>query len=135
MDRAPNRWARWQHNAFEIGITAKAAFAAAEALSGIFLLFLNASWVKSTAGWLTASELKEDPGDWLSGQIMAVAQSFSLSTQHFWAAYLIGHGLIKLATVAALFASSRRRPPSGSHALSTQCASESSFLDMARIPK
>ena len=96
--------ARVLHDAFEIGITAKAAFAAVETLAGIAMFFLHADWVRAMARWLTASELGEDPGDLIGGWIMAVAQGLSVSTQHFWAVYLIGHGLIKLAAVAALIA-------------------------------
>lgn len=100
-------WSQSLHGAFEIGIAAKALFALAETLSGAGLWLLNADWVRSVASWLTASELNEDPADWLSGKIMAAANSFSVETQHFWAAYLIAHGVIKLATVAALYAGFR----------------------------
>ena len=55
--------ARVLHDAFEIGITAKAAFAAVETLAGIAMFFLHADWVRAMARWLTASELGEDPGD------------------------------------------------------------------------
>ncbi|WP_413875321.1 DUF2127 domain-containing protein [Albidovulum sp.] len=101
---APGRRARLLHDAFEIGVTVKAAFAAAETLAGIGLFFVHAGWVKAAARWLVAGELAEDPNDWLSGRIMAAAQAYSISTQHFWAAYLLGHGAIKLCAVAALLA-------------------------------
>lgn len=101
---AAGRRARLLHEAFEIGVTVKAAFAAAETLAGIGLFFLSTGWVKAAARWLTAGELGEDPGDRLSGWIMAAAQAYSVSTQHFWAAYLLVHGAVKLCAVAALLA-------------------------------
>ncbi len=100
-------WSRILHDAFEIGIAAKALFALAETLTGIGLWLLNADWVRSIASWLTASELNEDPTDWLSLKIMAAAGRFSVETQHFWTAYLLGHGLLKLVAVAALYAGVR----------------------------
>lgn len=102
MPRPGDRWSRLLHDAFEVGIAAKALFALSETLSGLGLLFIRAEWVRATARWLTASELSEDPGDLVGRWIMAAAQGFSVSTQHFWAVYLIGHGLIKLAAVGAL---------------------------------
>ncbi len=107
MPPVGNRWSHFLHDAFEIGIVAKALFALTETLSGIALIFVQADWVHRTASWLTASELSEDPGDFIGRWIIAVAQSFSVSTQHFWSAYLVGHGLIKLAVVGALIAGFR----------------------------
>ena len=95
-------WAALLHDAFELGIIAKAVFATVETLTGLFLFFLSATWVHAAARWMTAGELGEDPADWLSGKIMALAMAYNVSTQHFWAVYLIGHGLIKLAAVGAL---------------------------------
>lgn len=103
----PRTWSRLLHDAFEIGIVAKAIFALAETLSGIALVFLQAGWVHTTASWLMASELSEDPGDLAGRWIMALAQGYNVSTQHFWSAYLIGHGVIKLAAVGALIAGVR----------------------------
>ncbi|MEZ5779396.1 MAG: DUF2127 domain-containing protein [Paracoccaceae bacterium] len=107
MPQIGNRWSRFLHNAFEVGIIAKAIFALTETLSGLALLSIRADWVRTAAGWLTASELSEDPGDLFSRWIMAAAQGFNVSTQHFWGAYLIGHGLIKFAAVGALIAGFR----------------------------
>ncbi len=100
-------WSRLLHDAFEVGIFAKALFALIETLCGLALLFIRADWVHTTASWLTASELSEDPGDRFGRWIMALSQGYSVSTQHFWSAYLIGHGLIKLAAVGALIAGFR----------------------------
>lgn len=99
--------ARLLHGAFEIGITAKALVAAAETLSGIGLFFIRADWVHAMASWLTAGEMGEDPTDWFGRWVMKLAMSFDVSTQHFWAAYLIGHGVVKLFAIGALVAGFR----------------------------
>lgn len=100
-------WSRRLHQAFEVGIAAKAIFALTETLSGLALLLLRADWVQAMARLVTAGELNEDPADRLSGWIMSVAQGYDVSAQHFWSAYLIGHGLIKLAAVGGLIAGLR----------------------------
>ena len=100
-------WSRLLHDAFEVGIFAKALFALTEVICGLALILMSADWVHATARWLTASELSEDPGDGLGRRVMALAQSYDVSMQHFWSAYLIGHGLIKLAAVGALIAGYR----------------------------
>ncbi|MCB2111373.1 DUF2127 domain-containing protein [Albidovulum sp.] len=104
---APRDWPRLLHEAFEVGIAAKALFALVETLAGLGLLVLQNGWLQAVARWLTAGELGEDPADPLARWVMAAAGAFSLSTQHFWAIYLVGHGLIKLAAVGALVAGFR----------------------------
>ena len=104
MPQRPAFDAKLLHRAFELGVTAKAIFATVETLCGVGLFFLNAGWLQKAARWLTASELSEDPGDRISHLILNAAQHYSISGQHFWAVYLIGHGGIKLVAVAALLA-------------------------------
>jgi len=90
------------HQLFEVSLLAKGLFAATELLSGIAVWMVSADWVMRWVGWLTRNEIIEDPADRLANWLLALAQGFSLSTQHFWALYLIGHGVVKLAIVAAL---------------------------------
>lgn len=44
----------------------------------------------------------EDPKDIVSTHLLSASQTFGVSTKHFYAFYLIIHGLIKLFMVAAL---------------------------------
>lgn len=90
------------HQAFEISLVAKGLFAATELLSGIAVYLVSAAWVMRSVGWLTRHEIIEDPGDRLANWLLGLAQGFSVSIQHFWAFYLISHGVVKLAIVAAL---------------------------------
>ncbi len=95
------------HQAFELSIAAKAVLAGLETLTGIGLWALKAQWVWDFAGWLTASELVHDPSDRLASWAIRQAEQFGGPGQHFWAIYLTGHGLIKLAVVAALISGVR----------------------------
>ncbi|MCB2128062.1 MAG: DUF2127 domain-containing protein [Rhodobacteraceae bacterium] len=95
------------HQAFEIGVGAKILFALLEALSGLSLLVIKTGWIAGFARWITASELGEDPGDNLAGWVLRAAEGFSIDTQHFWAMYLIVHGVVKLAALSALLSGVR----------------------------
>lgn len=95
------------HQMFELSIAAKAVLAGLETLTGLGLWVLKAQWVWDFAGWLTASELVRDPSDRIAGWMIRQAEHFGGPSQHFWAIYLMGHGAIKLAVVAALVAGVR----------------------------
>ncbi len=90
------------HQLFDVSLIAKGAFAATELLSGIAIWLVSADWVIRTVGWLTHYEIVEDPGDRLATWLLGLAHGYTVSTQHFWALYLIGHGVVKLAVVTAL---------------------------------
>lgn len=90
------------HQIFELSLLAKGLFAVSETLSGVALYFVSADWLIATVRWLTQQEITEDPTDGLALWLMNAAQGLSLSTINFWALYLISHGLVKLALVAAL---------------------------------
>ncbi|WP_343116960.1 DUF2127 domain-containing protein [Ostreiculturibacter nitratireducens] len=90
------------HEVFELSIGLKALFAASELISGIGIYLIPSGWVLSAARWLTAKELIEDPTDRLAQWLLGLAQHFSIATQDFWAAYLVGHAAVKLAVVAGL---------------------------------
>jgi len=93
-----------EHRAFEIGILLKGANALTECVAGIALFFVPASAIAALAARLTQHELREDPRDFVAGHVMAWAQGFSTSQEQYYAIYLLSHGLIKLALVAALLA-------------------------------
>lgn len=90
------------HRLFEVSLFAKGAFAAIELLSGIAIWIASADWVLQTVRWLTRYEIVEDPGDRVANWILGLAQGYSVSTQQFWALYLVAHGVVKLGIVAAL---------------------------------
>ncbi len=90
------------HRLFAVSLFAKGVFATTELLSGIAIWLVSADWVLSAVRWLTRHEVMEDPGDRVANWLLRFAQGYSVSTQHFWAIYLVGHGVVKLAIVAAL---------------------------------
>ena len=51
---------------------------------------------------LTQDELIEDPSDVLGTYLLNLAQNFTVSTQHFYAFYLLSHGVVKAFLVVGL---------------------------------
>lgn len=94
------------HRLFVASLWLKGALALIEILGGIAAYFVTQSYLVGLANAITQGELKEDPHDLVAGYLLHAAQSLSVSTQHFVAVYLFGHGAIKLWLIVGLL---RRR--------------------------
>ncbi|MEO6607834.1 MAG: DUF2127 domain-containing protein [Aestuariivirga sp.] len=90
------------HEIFEISILLKGAHAMLECVSGILLVFISTSTIVSVVKTLTQEELIEDPHDLIATGLLNYAQHFSVSTAHFYAIYLLSHGIVKLLLVIGL---------------------------------
>ena len=90
------------HFFFVASLWLKAAFALTEILGGVAAWFVPRSFVVGLANAITQGELREDPHDLVANYLLHAAQSFSVNTQHFAAAYLFGHGVIKLWLIVGL---------------------------------
>ncbi|MDE2227819.1 MAG: DUF2127 domain-containing protein [Alphaproteobacteria bacterium] len=90
------------HQVFEISILLKGAHALIECIGGLVLAVVSTSTIPSLIDALTQDELIEDPNDFVATHLLGVARDFSVSTQHFYAFYLLSHGLIKVLLVIGL---------------------------------
>jgi uncharacterized membrane protein len=90
------------HQIFEISILLKGAHALIECASGVALALISTGYVKGLVNSLTQDELVEDPHDFVASHLLTFAQDFTVSTQHFYAFYLLSHGVVKLALVVGL---------------------------------
>lgn len=90
------------HQLFEISVLLKGAHAALESIGGLALALTNNQSIRHLAAQATQSELAEDKRDFVANHLLSWAQGFSIETQHFYAWYLLSHGVVKLALVAAL---------------------------------
>jgi len=90
------------HQAFEISILLKGAHAVIECIGGIALAVVSPGTIAGLVNRFTQDELVEDPKDFIAGHLLAWAQDFSVATQHFYAFYLLSHGVVKLLLVAGL---------------------------------
>ena len=93
-------WASWGavkekqiHRLFQISIALKGIHALIEILGGVVLYFFSTDTILR---WLYREAAESD------GFIARFARTFSGSEQHFYAFYLVSHGLVNLALVIGL---------------------------------
>jgi uncharacterized membrane protein len=90
------------HQIFEISVLLKGAHALIECIGGLVLAFISTDAIKALVNALTQDELIEDPNDFVAGHLLRLAQDFTVSTQRFYAFYLLSHGIVKMFLVAGL---------------------------------
>ncbi len=101
------------HKVFEASLLAKGIFAAIESLAGLALLLTANATIQRGIDWLTRNELIEDPSDPIAARVTAMASRFDASSQHFYAVYLLSHGLVKLIIILMLARRIRAAYPVG----------------------
>jgi len=90
------------HQLFEVSVLLKGAHAALECLAGLALAITANDTIRRLVTGLTQNELIEDRRDFVARHLVTWVQAFSIETQHFYAWYLLSHGVVKLALVAGL---------------------------------
>lgn len=90
------------HELFQVSVLLKGAHAVIECFGGIALALTSTAAIRAWVDRLTQDELLRDRGDWVASHMLAWAQGFSIQTQHFYAFYLLSHGVVKLALVVGL---------------------------------
>lgn len=87
---------------FEVSVLLKGAHALIECIGGLVLAFVSTSAITSLVNSLTQDELIEHPNDFVAAYFLGLAQNFTVSDEHFYAFYLLSHGIIKLFLVIGL---------------------------------
>jgi uncharacterized membrane protein len=90
------------HQLFDISVSLKGIHALIEIASGLALALVSTGTIVRQIDGLTRSELLEDPHDFLALHALKFAEGFSDQTHHFYAFYLLCHGLVKVALVIGL---------------------------------
>ena len=90
------------HQLFEISVLLKGAHALIECVGGLALALVGTSAITRLVNTLTQEELLEDPNDFVAAHLLSLAQNFTVSTQRFYAFYLLSHGVIKAFLVIGL---------------------------------
>ena len=94
------------HVLFLIGVIGKGVDGLLEIIGGLLLLIVSPSQIQWFAETLTLHELSADPNDLIATYLLNSARGLSSATEEFAAMYLLWHGVVKIALVAALL---RRR--------------------------
>lgn len=90
------------HQIFAVSVSLKGLHAFVEAIGGLALYLTKTSTI---IGWLnrfSQGELTEDPNDWIANHVVKFGENFSVAQHHFYAFYLLSHGIIKGALVIGL---------------------------------
>jgi len=90
------------HQVFVASVLIKGAHAAIECIGGIALALVSTSTIADFVNALTQEELIQDPQDLIATHLLAWAQNFSVEEKHFYAFYLMSHGIVKLLLVVEL---------------------------------
>jgi uncharacterized membrane protein len=96
-----------EHRIYRIfiwSVLLKGAHAIIECIGGIALALVSTQTIVELVNRATQEELLHDPNDFVATHVLAAAQDLSISTEHFYAFYLLSHGVVKLALVAGLLA-------------------------------
>lgn len=90
------------HDLFAISVLLKGAHALLELFGGIALYLFSTSALVTFMNRLAAAELIEDPNDFVARHLLEFARGFSVQMHHFYALYLLSHGIVKIVLVAGL---------------------------------
>ena len=98
---------RLRHRLFTLGVLVKGLDGLLEVVAGLLLLAASHAQITTWVFALTRHELVEDPRDVVANLLRRVVLHLSTSTQVFGAAYLLGHGAIKIFLAGALLRNRR----------------------------
>lgn len=90
------------HELFQLSVALKGAHAIIECVGGLALALTTKASIALLVARLTQDELREDRADFVAIHLQVWVHQFSPATQHFYAFYLLSHGVVKLALVAGL---------------------------------
>ena len=90
------------HQIFVVSVLFKGAHALIEIVSGLALYLVSTETIVSTINRWSYDEIIEDKHDWIANKLLEFSSHFSVAEHHFYAFYLLSHGLIKGALVIGL---------------------------------
>ena len=90
------------HQVFKFSVILKGLLALMECIGGVLLYVFSTASIAGLVNLLTQEELVEDPQDFIAMHLQSWAEHLSIGTQHFYAFYLLSHGVIKLLLVIGL---------------------------------
>lgn len=90
------------HQVFQISVVLKGLHALIECIAGLVLIFVSTAGIQRLVNAFTQEELTEDPKDFVARHLVDAAAHFTISSEHFYAFYLLSHGIVKVFLVAGL---------------------------------
>jgi len=90
------------HQVFVVSVLFKGAHALIEIVSGLALYLVSTETIVRTINRWGYDELVEDRNDWIANHLLEFSKHFSVAEHHFYAFYLLSHGLVKSVLVWGL---------------------------------
>jgi len=90
------------HQIFVVSVLFKGAHALIEIVGGVALYLISTATIVATIKRYSYDELIEDRHDWIATHLLEFARTFSVEAQHFYAFYLLSHGIVKSVLVIGL---------------------------------
>lgn len=87
---------------FLLALLVKATDGILEMIGGFLIFLIKPAFINKIVILLTQHELSEDPNDFIATNLVKLANSYSIKTEHFAVFYLLSHGLIKVWLVVSL---------------------------------
>jgi len=87
---------------FKIGLFLKGLNGISEIIGGVLLIFVSPSVINNFILIITQHEIGEDPKDIIANSLIKMSQNLSISSQLFWAFYLLTHGILKIFLIISL---------------------------------
>ena len=83
------------HQVFVASVLFKGAHALIEIVSGLALYLVSTATIITMLNRWSYGELAEDKHDWIANHLLEFSRHFSVAEHHFYAFYLLSHGIIK----------------------------------------
>lgn len=90
------------HQIFVVSVAAKGIHALIEIVGGLALYLTSTQTILRWIDRFSQGELTEDPNDWVATKAVEFGQHFSVEQHHFYAFYLLSHGVVKAILVVGL---------------------------------
>jgi uncharacterized membrane protein len=90
------------HQVFVVSVAAKGIHALIEIVGGLALYLTSTATILGWINSFSQGELTEDPNDWIATKVLEFGQHFSVEQHHFYAFYLLSHGVVKSVLVYGL---------------------------------
>jgi uncharacterized membrane protein len=90
------------HQIFAVSVSLKGLHAIIEVIGGLALYITSTATIVHWLNRLSQGELVEDPHDWIATHAVKFGENFSVAQHHFYAFYLLSHGLVKGVLVIGL---------------------------------
>ena len=90
------------HQIFVLSVLAKGAHALFEVAAGVTLYLVSTATIVRVIDRWSYDAIADDRTDWLGKHLLEFAHGFSVEQHHFYAFYLLSHGLVKGVLVAGL---------------------------------